>query len=117
MRCLKSADNTAGICDDVMQDIEQAFTFTGFVEKLRTELLNLPGEAAQYRMSPQFRMPPEEAKHYYANARLGAVLILFYPVLDDVYTVLIQRPVYEGVHSGQIAFPGGKKEITDPDLI
>jgi 8-oxo-dGTP pyrophosphatase MutT (NUDIX family) len=30
---------------------------------------------------------------------------------------LIQRSEYQGKHSGQIAFPGGKMEIDDPDLV
>ena len=30
---------------------------------------------------------------------------------------MIKRPVYDGVHSGQIAFPGGKKEKSDFDLV
>ncbi len=68
-------------------------------------------------MSPQFRMKPDEAAPYYQNARLGAVLILFYPLENDIHTVLIQRPSYEGVHSAQVAFPGGKKEEQDKDLI
>jgi 8-oxo-dGTP pyrophosphatase MutT (NUDIX family) len=29
----------------------------------------------------------------------------------------MQRPDYNGVHSGQISFPGGKKEPEDEDLI
>lgn len=91
--------------------------FEDFVQQLKAELTNLPGEAAQYLMSGNYRMPPEETKHYHANARLGAVLILFFPVNDDIFVPLIQRPVYEGVHSGQVAFPGGKKEDSDQDLL
>ena len=30
---------------------------------------------------------------------------------------LIKRPVYKGKHSGQISFPGGKRELTDRDLL
>jgi len=46
----------------------------------------------------------------------AAVLVLFYPKDDEMYTVLIERPQYDGVHSGQIAFPGGKKEPFDRSL-
>ncbi|MEI8204308.1 MAG: CoA pyrophosphatase [Bacteroidota bacterium] len=46
----------------------------------------------------------------------SAVLILFYSKNDEIYTVLIQRPVYNGVHSNQISFPGGKHEISDKNL-
>ena len=53
-----------------------------------------------------------------SKARKSAVLILLYPGEEDaVTTLLIQRPTYNGVHSGQIAFPGGKFEPEDKDLI
>ncbi len=49
--------------------------------------------------------------------RPAAVLILFYPDLSgNVHTVLIERNWYDGVHSGQIAFPGGKAEPHDKNL-
>jgi 8-oxo-dGTP pyrophosphatase MutT (NUDIX family) len=91
--------------------------FTQFTAQLRQHLAELPGEEAQYRMSPPMRITSEEARQYYPSARQGAVLILFYPKEDGIYTVLIQRPTYDGVHSGQVAFPGGKKEDSDPDLM
>jgi 8-oxo-dGTP pyrophosphatase MutT (NUDIX family) len=40
-----------------------------------------------------------------------------YPVGKDIFTVLIRRPVYEGVHSGQIALPGGKYQEADGNLL
>lgn len=77
----------------------------------------LPGYEAQYKMAREFRDHPIDTERYHANARLGAVLVLLYPLNDRVHTVLIQRPTYEGVHSAQVAFPGGKKEETDSSLI
>ena len=44
-------------------------------------------------------------------------LILFYPHQGEVFLPLILRPTYDGVHSGQMAFPGGRYELTDEDLI
>lgn len=35
---------------------------------------------------------------------------------EEYYLVFIKRPVYNGVHSGQISFPGGKWETTDKSL-
>jgi len=52
-----------------------------------------------------------------SKARLSGVLILLYPADGYISTVLIRRPVYNGVHSGQLAFPGGRKEEHDEDLI
>ncbi len=92
--------------------------FSEFVSNLKVAAAQeLPGWAAQANMAPPQRLKPETWAEYYKNARLGAVLILFYPHNDAVHTVLIQRPTYEGVHSAQIAFPGGKKEDEDKDLI
>jgi len=72
----------------------------------------LPGQIVQYRMSPEVRLnindelPPKDA----------GVLILLYPARESVYTVLIQRTDYPGVHSGQVSFPGGKYESDDRDI-
>lgn len=92
-------------------------SFHSFTDKLRQELEDLPGWQAQYKMSPQFRMKPDDSAPYLKNARMGGVLIAFYPHNNDIYTVLIKRPVYKGVHSGQVAFPGGKQEEGDHDII
>lgn len=92
--------------------------FDKFVNGLKhAATAELPGWQAQQQMAPEHRLKPEKWAEYYKNARLGAVLVLFYPHNDAVHTVFIQRPTYEGVHSGQIAFPGGKKEDEDVDLI
>lgn len=42
--------------------------------------------------------------------RPGSVLLLLYPDDNKVLFPLIKRPDYEGMHSGQISFPGGKAE-------
>ena len=49
------------------------------------------------------------------KARKAAVLILLFadPV---VKTVLIQRQAYDGIHSNQVSFPGGKYETSDGTL-
>jgi len=50
------------------------------------------------------------------NAKESAVLILHYEKNNEVFLALIQRTIYEGKHSGQISFPGGKKELNDKSL-
>ncbi|MBV6645207.1 MAG: CoA pyrophosphatase [Cyclobacteriaceae bacterium] len=52
-----------------------------------------------------------------SQPKQGAVLILLYPVHSQYYFPLIQRPLYDGVHSGQMALPGGKQEDDDRSLI
>ncbi len=74
----------------------------------------LPGYEAQQKMMNVNRPRVSEAP---ANARKSGVLILLYPQGDDIKVVLIERSADGGVHSGQIALPGGKKEDTDTTLI
>ena len=51
------------------------------------------------------------------DARAASVLILLFPYKGSVYTVFMQRPDYNGVHGGQISFPGGKQEPSDENAI
>ncbi len=46
----------------------------------------------------------------------AAVMMLFYPKKSETHLALILRNSYNGVHSSQIAFPGGKVELEDFDL-
>ncbi len=57
-----------------------------------------------------------EALAFVPPPRESAVLILVHPVEGIDHTLLMRRPVYKGVHSGQIGFPGGKREPDDADL-
>lgn len=43
-------------------------------------------------------------------------LVLFYPINNIPHLVFILRQTYEGIHSAQIGFPGGKKELSDKNL-
>jgi 8-oxo-dGTP pyrophosphatase MutT (NUDIX family) len=87
--------------------------FIGFVQnRLRS---GLPGRHAHQRMISQSRKG--EFPDYPGSGIKASVLFLLYPVDDNVFTVLIRRPVYEGVHSGQIALPGGKFNEEDGTLL
>jgi 8-oxo-dGTP pyrophosphatase MutT (NUDIX family) len=46
----------------------------------------------------------------------AGVLILLFPANDQLCTVFIKRTEYDGEHSGQISFPGGKFERSDQSL-
>ena len=46
----------------------------------------------------------------------AAVMMLFYPKNSQTHLALSLRTSYNGVHSSQIAFPGGKVEKNDIDL-
>ena len=91
--------------------------FRSFVDQLESLLnMDLPGEDAQFSMAPitRKRLIDVLAENY--NPKQSAVLILLFPENDSIHTILIQRGKYEGVHSGQIAFPGGRFEDGDLDL-
>ncbi len=88
-----------------------------FIEQL-VEKLNgdLPGERAHSLVMPLRRPSYQEVK-YDDNYRDSAVSILLHPSSDSsIRGILIQRPKYDGTHSGQVAFPGGKMETEDPNL-
>jgi 8-oxo-dGTP pyrophosphatase MutT (NUDIX family) len=85
------------------------------IERLK-QLLDgpLPGEPAHELMAPSARFTGNRMPDP-ALARPSSILILFYRRDGKWFLPFIQRPVYNGVHSGQISFPGGKCEKEDPD--
>ncbi len=80
--------------------------------------LPLPAEASQFKMSAPFRVELlKKRKEAMKQAKLSAVLALFYPdSMQKTKLALIQRKAYNGVHSAQISFPGGKVEDNDLNL-
>jgi 8-oxo-dGTP pyrophosphatase MutT (NUDIX family) len=84
--------------------------------KLRNKLQeDLPGWKAQRLMATQLHR--EERAVPRPDAKRAGIMILFYPQHSTFYMPLILRPTYSGVHSGQVAFPGGKMEKTDKNII
>lgn len=63
-----------------------------------------------------WRLPEASAP---AAGRPAAVLVLLYPDdAGDARVVLIERPTHDGHHhSGEVSFPGGKAEPSDPDAV
>jgi len=90
-----------------------------FIETLKRGLAkHLPGQKAQMKMIPEVRRKEMERFSGGDEARKAAVLICFYPETDgSIRLVLIRRNEYDGVHSGQISFPGGRYEERDPDMV
>lgn len=92
--------------------------FATFIKQLKAQLkLPLPGEEVQLEMSPLGRTRVRDIPVEEFNPQKSAVLILLFPGKENIDTVLIERPLYQGVHSGQVAFPGGKFDETDKDLM
>jgi 8-oxo-dGTP pyrophosphatase MutT (NUDIX family) len=95
-------------------DASRSLQSPPFIRSLARALRSpLPGREAQLRMATS----PRHSDHTdQCQARRGGVLILFYPWAGQIHIPFILRPVYDGVHSGQIAFPGGGQESVDDDL-
>lgn len=91
--------------------------FSNRISKI--ENLELPGSASHYKMAPMARVKElESGKIAKQNPRQAAVMALFYPSLNyGTNLLLILRNTYKGVHSNQIAFPGGKAEMRDLNLL
>ncbi|MCP4457577.1 MAG: CoA pyrophosphatase [Cytophagales bacterium] len=77
----------------------------------------MPGMDASMEMFPSLVNGERIKIKHDDNAKEAAVIILLYQDGDTVRFPIIQRPIYPGVHSGQMALPGGKSEETDRDLI
>ncbi len=91
--------------------------FRSFVDQLESLLSKeLPGETAQFSMAPITRKRLSDVSKENYNPKQSAVLILLFPEANSIKTILIQRSSYDGVHSGQIAFPGGQLDKSDADL-
>lgn len=86
--------------------------FLEYVPKLME--VDLPASEAHFKMAPLERI--ESLKNLNLatkNPKTAAVMMLFYPKNGRTHLVLIVRNSYQGVHSDQIAFPGGKYEPRD----
>jgi 8-oxo-dGTP pyrophosphatase MutT (NUDIX family) len=92
-------------------------TFEEFKHKL-TLCFNgkLPGIDSHLMLATSERKPDILNKKLHIKAKKSSVLMFFYEKKGEVYLALIKRPLYAGVHSGQISFPGGKWEKSDSSL-
>ena len=77
----------------------------------------LPAKEAHFKMAPAERMDAfKNLDIENINLKTAAVMMLFYPKNGETHLVLIVRNSYKGVHSAQIAFPGGKFESKDQNF-
>ncbi len=73
----------------------------------------LPGTSAHNQLLPQSRALYKENN----NKTNAGVLLLIYPDENNTYKIVfMKRPKYNGHHSQQISFPGGKEEPSDITL-
>lgn len=78
---------------------------------------NLPGERAHLPLSPLHRPVTSEVIQNLTEYKESAVAVVLFEVEKIMHCILIQRTEYTGKHSGQISFPGGKKDPEDTDLL
>ncbi len=85
-------------------------------QRFKAQLKNcLPGSYSHTKMLPPGRILQLPSKH--TDYLDSAILILLFPFQQQIQICLIRRPTTMKNHAGQIAFPGGKREKEDADLI
>jgi len=74
----------------------------------------LPGMTAQKKMAPEMADGEVNRWEQVDDHREAGVLLLLYPHRIDsrseLHIALTRRTEYPGVHSGQVSFPGGRRE-------
>ncbi len=95
--------------------------FKAMFEKFKLEFLKsyhqgLPGKKGQLPLKPYLKISKSMEPPKLGKPRYGAVIALIYAKQNIPYIALIERSRYDGVHSGQIAFPGGKIEKNEYPL-
>ncbi len=87
------------------------------IERLSASLREpLPGHGAFIELGGYQRPDIDEVLRRTPPPKESAVLVLLYEEREELRTLLMLRPTYDGVHSGQVAFPGGHREAGDADL-
>lgn len=87
------------------------------IEQIKTSFENLTSlPLTENEMIPFDRRKRNLSMAQNPNPRLSAVMILLYPDNGTTHTALILRSTYNGTHSAQVSFPGGKMDETDLDL-
>jgi 8-oxo-dGTP pyrophosphatase MutT (NUDIX family) len=84
------------------------------INQLNELLKNLPGQPAQEQMAGRVVASPSTIP---SNAKLSAVMILLFKKEAIWHCCLIKRAENQGAHSGQFAFPGGRVDEGDANLL
>lgn len=87
--------------------------FEDLIPKIKKS--SLPGIDSQFKLAPSIRKKLGKSINLSErNPKKAAVLSLLFPDIDgEMKMVFMLRKTYEGVHSNQIGFPGGKIEEDD----
>lgn len=88
-------------------------SYKSFLHQLESALLlPLPGLESQMRMAPEGRRELKLGM----NEKPASVMLLLFPEEGNIRIVFIKRNDYDGMHSGQISFPGGRAETYDKNM-
>lgn len=80
--------------------------------------ITLPAREAHFKMVPFERLESLKNQNLsLLHPKTAAVMMLLYPKNGKTHLVLIVRNSYEGIHSAQIALPGGKYEAEDENYL
>ena len=92
--------------------------FEDFLKNIdQLKKIQLEGVDAQFKLAPKMRLAFDAKKIAANNPKIAAVLALFYPNNNNNTSLLLtKRAIYNGTHSNQISFPGGKIEKSDNNL-
>lgn len=98
------------------------FYFYNMFENFTIQLIEafkqpLPGKSGQVQLKPYLKINKNIDAPSFIKPKEGAVMAVIYPKENIPHLLLIERPQYDGVHSGQIAFPGGKIEKSDASFL
>lgn len=89
-------------------------TRTDLISKFEKEL---PGERSHLAFMPVRGSSSEQIRQGITFRDSAVAIILFHNKAGKLCTIVTRRQVYDGSHSGQISFPGGKKELDDKNLL
>jgi len=89
--------------------------FNNNLSKISAKLTG--GLEVQFKLAPKIRLKYSEEKINAKNPKKAGVLALFYPnKFQQTQFLLTLRANYNGTHSSQISFPGGKFDENDQTL-
>ncbi|WP_299135944.1 NUDIX hydrolase [uncultured Tenacibaculum sp.] len=89
--------------------------FTNQIQRFQNSTLG--GLDSQFKLAPELRRKYTEEMITQKSPKKAAVLALFYPDKQNKTNFLLtQRASYNGAHSAQISFPGGKVDKIDINL-
>ncbi len=90
-------------------------SFKNNISKLKNS--SLGGLDVQFQLAPKIRLRISENKIKKLSPKAAAVMALFYPnEKGETCLLLTLRAQYNGTHSSQISFPGGKQDNKDTNL-